>query len=335
MTAAQPVLVWIIGRGGLLGSHLDASLAAHLLGSRVWDCGVPHFSWHSAILRDQLDAAGDAFAAEVTRAGLPWAVLWVAGAGVIGTAEEVLRAETAAWEVVLNAVSRHVLHGRRVQPGFVFLASSAGGVYGGCADAVITENSEPQPMSAYGFNKQRQEAAFAEWAKAHHGVTCRIGRISNLYGAGQNLDKRQGIISQISRCLIWQQPIHLYVPLDTIRDYLHADDCARQIFRDIDMWRSRSGASEAANCGVKLFVSGRPTTIAEIVGAFAALSTKRHPRVICSPSALGLQQPRRLLFRSVVAPSCDHLPSIPLQVGIHQVHQHQMQLHQRGRLPPP
>ena len=86
---------------------------------------------------------------------------------------------------------------------------------------------------------------------------------------------------------------------------------------------------------MKIFASGRPTTIAQIVGGFSALSVKRHPRVICAPSALGLQQPRSLLFRSVVPPLFDRLPNIPLQIGIHQVYRHQMQLHQQGRLSPP
>lgn len=335
MTEARPVLVWVIGRGGLLGSRLAAAVAAHLPGSRVWDCSVPRFSWRSPTICQQLDAAAEAFAAEVTQAGTPWAVLWVAGAGVIGTDEQLLDAETRCWEAVLSGLSRHVIQGRRHVPGFVFLASSAGGVYGRCADALITEHSAPRPLSAYGFNKLRQERLFVAWAARQSAVMCRIGRISNLFGPGQNLDKRQGIITQISRCLIWQRPVHVYVPLDTIRDYLHADECAEHIAHDIAAWRQRADASVPSGCEMKIFASGRPTTIARIVGEFSALSMKRHPRVICAPSALGLQQPRSLLFRSVVPPLFDHLPSIPLQIGIQQIHQHHKLLHQQGRLSPP
>ena len=335
MSEARPVLVWVIGRGGLLGSRLAAAVVSDLPGSRVWDCSVPRLSWRSPTIGDQLDAAAEAFAAEVTRAGIPWAVLWVAGAGVIGTDDHILDAETRCWEAVLAGLSRHVMQGPRHVPGFVFLASSAGGVYGCCTDPLITERSEPRPLSAYGFNKLRQERLFAAWAARQSTVTCRIGRISNLFGAGQNLDKRQGIISQISRCLIWQRPVHVYVPLDTIRDYLHADDCARHIAHDIAAWRQRTAAAVPSGCEMKIFASGRPTTIAQIVGGFSALSVKRHPRVICAPSALGLQQPRSLLFRSVVPPLFDRLPNIPLQIGIHQVYRHQMQLHQQGRLSPP
>jgi UDP-glucose 4-epimerase len=333
MTAADPMLLWILGRGGLLGSRLAAAVGQRIPGGRVWDCCVPRFAWQSADLAGQLDAAGASFAGEVRRSGCAWGVVWAAGAGVIGTDERLLAAETDAWRTVLDVLDRHRLGGRQTAPGLVFLASSAGGVYGRCPDDFITEHSAPNPVSAYGVNKLRQEEIFRQWAALHPGVVCRIGRISNLYGPGQNLDKRQGVISQMSRCMIWQRPIHVYVPLDTIRDYLHADDCARQIACSIAAWRNGDAASPEGD--VKVFASGRPTTIAQIVGAFVTVAMRRHPRVICAPSVIGLQQPRRLLFRSVVAPDVHGLPHMPLQTGIHQVHQHQLLLYQQGRLLPP
>jgi len=47
-----------------------------------------------------------------------------------------------------------------------------------------------------------------------------VGRMSNLYGPGQNLKKVQGLISQMCLRVLTRQPLVLYVPLDTIRDYL-------------------------------------------------------------------------------------------------------------------
>ena len=56
-----------------------------------------------------------------------------------------------------------------------------------------------------------------------------MGRIANLYGPGQGLEKPQGLISQIIRSHLIRTPISIYVPLDTMRDYLFAPDCGELV----------------------------------------------------------------------------------------------------------
>jgi len=336
MSIPGPTLFWIVGRGGLLGSRLPSAIAAHVPGGECWNAPVAKFSWGAPdLLADQLRESAVEFAAAVRQRGCGWGVIWTAGAGVIGTSEAVLAAETATWEMLLSLLDTWLLDAG-LRSGLVFLASSAGGVYGNCPDPLITEMSEGRPMSAYGHNKRRQEEILNTWADGRPEVTCRIGRISNLYGPGQNLAKPQGLISHISRCLIWQQPIHVYVPLDTIRDYIYIDDCARQIACAFVEWlRGGSAQPPSSRDRVKLFAAEEPTTVAQIVGEFTRLSFRRHPRVICAPSVLGLQQPRRLQFQSVVAPCLAAMRRTALQVGISQVHHHQLALYCDGRLAPP
>lgn len=336
MNIPGPTLFWIIGRGGLLGSRLPAAITGHVPGGECWTSPVARFSWgQPELLAEQLRASAVEFAAEVRRRGCGWGVFWAAGAGVIGTGDELLAAETSTLERLLALLDTYLLDAA-LAPGLVFLASSAGGVYGNCSDPLITEMSECRPMSAYGHNKLRQEAILHAWADGRPDVTCRIGRISNLYGPGQNLAKPQGLISHISRCLIWQQPIHVYVPLDTIRDYIYVDDCARQIVSAAVGWLGRVEAQpHPSRNRVKLFAAEEPTTVAQIVGEFTRLSLRRHPRVICAPSALGLQQPRRLQFKSVVAPHVGLRQQTALPVGISRVHYHQLALYVDGRLASP
>lgn len=336
MNIPGPTLFWIIGRGGLLGSRLPAAITGNVPGGECWTAPVARFSWGSPeLLADQLRQSAVEFAAEVRRRGCGWGVLWAAGAGVIGTSEDLLAAETSTFERLLSLLDTWLLDAGMAS-GLVFLASSAGGVYGNCSAPLITEKSEGRPMSAYGHNKLRQEAILNAWADGRPDVTCRIGRISNLYGPGQNLAKPQGLISHISRCLIWQQPIHVYVPLDTIRDYIYVDDCARQIASASVDWLAGGAAQPHSSCNrVKLFAAEEPTTVAQIVGEFTRLSLRRHPRVICAPSPLGLQQPRRLQFKSVVAPCLATMRRTALQVGISEVHRHQLALYLDGRLASP
>src|SRR5262245_34903500 len=72
-----------------------------------------------------------------------------------------------------------------------------------------------QPASNYGAHKVRMEEALRGWSDLFPNHSCLIGRISSLYGPGQNLNKAEGVISHLSRCLIYHQPVSIYVPLDT------------------------------------------------------------------------------------------------------------------------
>jgi UDP-glucose 4-epimerase len=140
----------------------------------------------------------------------------------------------------------------------------------------------------------------------------------------------------MSRCLVWQRPIQIYVPLDTIRDYLHADDCARQIAHCLAAWLRRAPPSPAEPRGtIKLLAAQQATSVARLVQIFSRLATRRHPRVICAPRALGVQQPRRLEFRSRALPDLSALRPLPLHIGISQVHRHHLELYRQGRLPAP
>ena len=337
MIAAPPQpLFWIIGEGGLLGSRVSMAIKSQALTAACWKGSGEKLSWGNPHhVSEQLHRAARDFAAAVRERGGGWGVIWTAGAGVVGTTEDLLAAETVTWETVLGVVDRYLVS-PQLGPGLVFLSSSAGGVYGNCPDQVITEQSQCSPISAYGRNKLRQESVLNVWADTHPEIVCRIGRLSNIYGPGQNLAKAQGLISHISRSLIWQVPIHLYVPLDTIRDYIYVDDCAHHIARSVTAWLhdARHGAHPTTG-RIKIFAAGEPTTIAQIVSEFTRLSIRRHPRVICAPSTLGLQQPRRLQFRSIAEPALGLLPRTTLQVGVSRVHSYQLGLYHRGQLRPP
>jgi UDP-glucose 4-epimerase len=337
MIPERETLFWILGRGGLLGSALPKAIAALVPGGRCWTGPIRQLSWGDhAALRQQLGETACTFSRDVREARAHWAVLWVAGAGVIGTSEQELAAETSALQMLLMLLDEHLLTPSSDTTGLVFLASSAGGIYGNCADAFITEASTPQPISPYGRNKQRQEALFNTWADKRPRVRCRIGRLSNLYGPGQNLAKRQGLISHVSRSLIWGYPIHIYVPLDTIRDYLFVDDCAAQIAACITEWGRPGTPTEIAPFPrVKIFATEQPTTVAQIVRAFLDLPARRHPKIICAPSALGLQQPRRLQFRSIEPPLHADRRRTPLHVGVHKLHEYQLALYRQGCLASP
>jgi UDP-glucose 4-epimerase len=172
------------------------------------------------------------------------------------------------------------------------------------------------------------------WAETHPEASTLVARIANLYGPGQRPDKPQGLISQMSRCLIHHRPLHIYVPLDTVRDFVFVEDAARALVR----WSARL-RREAENAGrsvhvLKICASECPTTIGGLVGVFGRLG-KRGLRIVSGLHPLTEQHPQRLQFRSTVWADEPRPDTTGLLVGIHRVYLHQLALAQRGELPPP
>jgi UDP-glucose 4-epimerase len=206
-----------------------------------------------------MESAARAFAAEVTKTNADWMIFWAAGRGSIGSSEQEMKAETALLESALSAIGSET--GLKQHSGKFFFASSAGGIYAASSDEIITESSKPMPTSAYGKEKLVQEALVSDWGKTMPNTSALLGRISNLYGPNQSKAKQQGLISHIARCVLLHQTVNVYVPLDTIRDYLHVRDAAQLILASMQLMHIGSIAT-------KIIAAEEPTTIAQIVGIF-------------------------------------------------------------------
>jgi len=327
-------LAWVLGEGGLLGSHVADAVGRSARLTR-WAAGVP-LAWDDRpLLGQQLASAARQFVERAAACGDGWVLFWCAGVGVMGTSADELARESAAWELLLSQLGRAIdeTPGATERRGRVFLASSAGGVHAGSRERPITERTPPAPLSAYGRAKLRQEDALSAWAAGRPAVSTLVGRISNLYGPGQNLGKPQGLVARMSQCLIHGQPVHVYVPMDTMRDYVFAADAAGAIVR----WMVRL-ADEASRAGgavhvSKLCASETGTTVARLIGTFRQTS-RRRLRVVSAHHAAGEGQPARLLFRSVVWPDEPVPAQTSLPAGIDRLHRHQLALYQAGALLP-
>jgi UDP-glucose 4-epimerase len=251
----------------------------------------------------------------------PWQVAWCAGAGVTGTTQEVLDDELDVLRRFLEALADVAVTARG--QGSLFLASSAGGVYAGAAGRggpPYDERTPPRALAPYGQAKIRAEAMVREWAGAT-GVPVAIGRISNLYGPGQNLAKPQGLISQMCRAHLTGQPLSVYVPLDTLRDYVYAADCGALV-RDM-MQRSRWQAAVDGGVAVhvKVLASQRAVTVGAVIAELRRLF-KRAPLIVLGASSAAAQQARDLRLRSVVWRDLDARPLTPLPVGMKATAEH-------------
>ena len=237
---------WIVGAGGLLGQALVRRVPDSFLGSAVpW--GTPD----RATLVIEQNAQQYAQVAPER-----WTVVWAAGAAVVATDEERAALELQQFRAAVTAVREHLPAGR----GVFFLSSSAGGIYAGSSGAPFDEDSDEAPLSAYGRLKLAMEQVAVEVLADHCHVV--VGRFSNLYGPGQNLAKAQGLISQLCLHTLTRKALTVYVPLETMRDYLYVDDAAALATATIDAARQRSSTGST----MRVLASGEPATVARLVG---------------------------------------------------------------------
>jgi UDP-glucose 4-epimerase len=297
-TPDAPTLV--VGAGGLLGSAVVRELRRR---------GLPVMT--ARVHWDGPDADADLAAAlaGVVAAGGPWRVAWCAGAGVTATPQPVLDAELATLRRFADAVAAT----GAADLGTIFYASSAGGVYAGSAEPPFDEGSPVGPLAPYGWAKLAAEEVLGALAgPGGAGTRVVVGRIANIYGPGQNLGKPQGLISQLCLAHHTAQPVGIYVSLDTIRDYLFADDCAAVV---VDLLDRASRLEHGAPAVTKVVASQQSVTIAALLGELRRI-TKRRPPVVLAASPYRRVQARDLRFRSQVWPDLDRRALVSLPHGV-------------------
>ncbi|UZJ24546.1 NAD(P)-dependent oxidoreductase [Rhodococcus antarcticus] len=297
---ARPT-TWVVGSGGLLGSSVRTELARR--GDEVLTSAVPWSDPEAAVAALRHGAR-----TLVERAdGGPWRLAWCAGSGVTGTPQGVLDAENGVLTRVLDELAESA--GPGAARGTVFHASSAGAVYAGVAGAPHTELSAVRPLAPYGRAKLAAEQVVLDFG-SRTGATVVVGRLSNLYGPGQNLAKAQGLISHLCRAFLVAQPVSIYVSLDTIRDYLFVTDAAAMVADTLD-----GAAARGERSTTKIYSAGRGTTIGAVLAECRSVF-RRRPRVVLAASELASAQARDLRLRSVVWTELDARPQTPLAVGI-------------------
>jgi UDP-glucose 4-epimerase len=116
---------------------------------------------------------------------------------------------------------------RRRGGGRLVFSSSGGTVYGPLKRVPATEDHPLAPITAYGVSKAAVEL-YLGFYRAHHGLDCRVARISNPFGAGQNAKaKQQGAASAFLFKALEGEEISIWGDGSVVRDYIHAADLTR------------------------------------------------------------------------------------------------------------
>lgn len=114
---------------------------------------------------------------------------------------------------------------RRKGQGRVVFTSSGGTVYGKVNRTPIDEDVVLRPITAYGAGKVSAEI-YLSLFRSMHGIDCRIARISNPYGAGQNVARGLGVITTFLQRSLTGEDIVIWGDGNVTRDFIHIADLA-------------------------------------------------------------------------------------------------------------
>jgi UDP-glucose 4-epimerase len=175
-------------------------------------------------------------------------LIWAAGAAGFSSSEQQVNDEREFFELAIDAISNLVHHSNTVELKCFFI-SSIGGLFEG--KNYIDETTKPEPLRNYGKLKLAQEKKLTEI----NNIDSHIFRLSTVYSY-IDITKRMGLIQTLIQNGIQRAMTDIYGNLDTLRDYVMAEDIAMAIYN----------ISQSHDYGTRLFhlTSGRPISIAKI-----------------------------------------------------------------------
>jgi UDP-glucose 4-epimerase len=129
----------------------------------------------------------------------------------------------------------------------LLLVSSGGTVYGEAIKLPMDESHPTKPISPYGVTKLTLENYAHLYAKTQ-GLQFVCLRPGNAYGEGQRPYVGQGFISTAMAAAIRGEPVKIFGPVGTVRDYLYVSDLADGILRALE--KGRRGETYNLGSGV-------------------------------------------------------------------------------------
>jgi UDP-glucose 4-epimerase len=280
-------LVWVVGSGGLLGQALVCKIVK--TEDVLFDPEVK-FNWNNlGIATEQLKQITNQFALQVAKG--PWKIYWAAGTSTMHSTEKALQEETYILEELVSTLLGD--SNLNLSAGTFIFASSAGAIYAGVCDEVITESTAPAPVNAYGRAKLLQESLVNKLNGNGQGVTIISCRISTLYGFKSKSGKQQGLIAEMIRRSLSNQVVHIYVPLETMRDYISAKNAAIQMIKTTALLEKTPGPH------LKIIASGVSTSVAQILAILKQIC-KLNLRVVTQADTKSRQYQRVVQFQSEI-----------------------------------
>jgi len=294
-------IIWTIGSGGLIGSAINGQSQQPFKSTKI------HWKDNAQAITDLTNNLVE-FNTQTARYG-SWAIIWAAGSVTTSADQYKADKELELFTKFLIELSKNSPH----RHGMFILISSAGGVYAGSLNPPFTEETEPAPIGVYGNLKLAQEVATREQLDSTN-IQVLITRVSNAYGPGQDLTKLQGLISRLALSTLTRNPINLFVPLSTVRDFIFTSDLASKIHKLLKHHLTYTVQDPA----IRIVASESGTSIGQVLRTCQEVFHRKIPTAMGShPSSAA--QATELRFTSLYSAESKLQVLTPLPVGIKRV----------------
>jgi UDP-glucose 4-epimerase len=108
------------------------------------------------------------------------------------------------------------------------LISSAGSIFGGYDNILISDSTVAKPISLYGKSRLEIESIFTNFAKTNK-VKLNIFRLTNVYGYKKALKNNSGLLSHLINANLTRKELNIFVPLFIEQDYIDVDFVAHNL----------------------------------------------------------------------------------------------------------
>ena len=308
--------IWIIGAGGLFGSAL-ARVAASGGHTVTTSYRVP-WSEPEQALEHLLNDAQD-FIDGNEKDPAPWTIAWAAGHVTTASSSESADQEMDLFTGFITGLTSVISKLDAPARGKFLLVSSAGGIYGGASNPPFGADSPPCPVGPYGALKLAQEDVTRE--RLPESMDTTVVRLANLYGPGQDLAKLQGLISRLALSAVTREPLTMFVPLDTLRDYIYVDDASRLALH----WLT----TDSSPSQIRVIASGQPTSLGQLISLMQDIAHSRIPVAYGLHPSAALQSPDLRLVPDHDQATQSYTP-MPLPAGMKLVYQDILARTQQG-----
>jgi len=283
----------ILGGGGFIGRHVALLLAR--AGHRVTIATrtVPRFKFLTEIVDcielvevELASADWDALVAEVD------VVHHYAWSSIPASANA-----NPAGDMLVNLGSTLGLLDamKRRGGGRVVFPSSGGTVYGRLKAVPAHEDTPLAPITAYGAGKATAEV-YLNLYRELYGLDCRIARIGNSYGPGQDPTRGLGAVSTFIHRALGQQEITIWGDGEIVRDYIHVSDVASALVTLSCSAPSNTDFIFNVGSGIGITLNEVVMELEAHLGRIIQVSRQKHARPFDVPvSVLAIDRAKRAL----------------------------------------
>ena len=284
--------MWILGQGGFFGSAI-AHAAIHQHVNIFPHSKIP---WNSPGDRAfALKELAQQFSDVAPEAPAP--IIWAAGSEAVGKKQLAHCSELDAFQDFVQAISSI----EKLKGSTVAIVSSAGGVLGGSPSPPFDIHTPVHAINQYGQDKIVIEELGTSRLSSDFRV--HIARMTNLYGPWSG--PRQGLINRLCTAAASREALQIFVPLDTVRDYIYVTDAARLLLLEID----------ADLPSISLIGSGENNSVGTVISTVSHVARRKVP-ITLAQLAISPLQPKDLRMHPSWLDRGLHFTPMPLSQGV-------------------